>query len=404
MNHAKRNILIHIICKFIESVAYAVATGTLIQVFLNSLGFSASQIYLHTTINQVVQIATIMTCSRLGDRGNIFRRYGMLIMMQGLIYLCYIPMCIHARADLSSYLLLLGIGALQAVAGAMGGLIYYKLPYLIFHTKDYGTVISVCGVLGAVVSIGTGVAMAALSAKYTYRVIMPWVCPFAAALILLSGFLKLHYRPLIDPKTVQAEKSRKKVDLAGIWQVIRQPMFYKMAIPNVFRGFAGGIVGVIAVVAAADLHYSEEITTMLVSVNAAAQMVGYAFFGVLSRKLCPRHTVFISSLSFLCLPLLLIPGHPILFLCLAGMLTFGYTIEMEAVPALLLRVVPGKIAGPYNAYRIILLNVGVVTATSLASILPSYVMLPTAMVVELVSGICYGFLPLMRKAVPRLRR
>ena len=82
------------------------------------------------------------------------------------------------------------------------------------------------------------------------------------------------------------------------------------------------------------------------------------------------------------------------------MLTFGYTIEMEAVPALLLRVVPGKIAGPYNAYRIILLNVGVVTATSLASILPSYVMLPTAMVVELVSGICYGFLPLMRKAVP----
>ena len=102
MNHVRRNILIHVICKFIESVAYAVATGTLIQVFLTSLGFRASQIYLHTTLNQAVQIAITLTCSKISDRGNTFRRLSLLIMGQGVMFLCYLPMCIHAQADLSA--------------------------------------------------------------------------------------------------------------------------------------------------------------------------------------------------------------------------------------------------------------------------------------------------------------
>ena len=181
MTDVKRNVVIYILCKIVESIAYAVATGTLIQVFLNSLGFSASQIYLHTTVNQIVQIATILTCTKVGDRGNIFRRYGILVMIQGLIYLCYIPMCIHAKADLSSYMLLLGAGVMTSVAGALGGLIYYKLPYLIFRAEDYGTVTAVCGVVGSAITIGMGVVMATLSARFTYRVMMPWVFPIAAS-------------------------------------------------------------------------------------------------------------------------------------------------------------------------------------------------------------------------------
>ena len=404
MTDTKRNILLHISAKILESAAYAVVTGTLIQVFLNALGFSASQIYLHTTLNQAAQIAVTMTCSRVGDRGKFFRRYGLTVMGQGALYLCYIPMCIHAQADLSAYLLLLGMGVLSSAVGGVAGLISYKLPYLVFRTEDYGTVTAVGGILSALVSMGMGVLMAALSARYSYQVIMLWAIPAAVAVLLFCGLLRLWYRPLIDPKTVQEENPRKKADFGAIWQVLRQPLFYQLAIPNVFRGFAGGIVGVIAVVAAADLGYSEKITATLVSVFAAANLVGYVLFGVLSRRMSPRYTVLLSGLSFLCLPLLLIPGQPILFLCLAAALTVGHTIEMEAVPALLLRAVSGKIAGPYNAYRLILTFGGSLLATALASGIPSSVMLPLAMGLQLISSGCYCFLPMMRKAVPRLSR
>ncbi len=404
MNHVRRNILIHVICKFIESVAYAVATGTLIQVFLTSLGFRASQIYLHTTLNQAVQIAITLTCSKISDRGNIFRRLSLLIMGQGVMFLCYLPMCIHAQADLSAYLLLLSIGVVNTVVASMGGLITYKLPYLIFRTEDYGTVTAACGVLGSVVSLGMGVAMAALSARFSYKVIMPVVFPVAAVLILLSGFLRRYYHPLIDPTTVQDNRPRKKADFGAVWQVIRQPLFYQLALPNLFRGFSCGMTGVLAVVAAADLGYSEQITTAMVSVLAAAGMLGYVLFGVLSRKMNPRYTVFTSGLSFLCIPFLLIPGKPILFLILTGVLTVGHQIEMEAVPALLLRTIPGRIASTYNAYRLMLTYAGSLLATSLASIIPSSVMLPLAMGLQLISSGCYCFLPMMRKAVPRLHR
>lgn len=401
MTDTKRNILLHILTKLIESVAYAVATGTLIQVFLNSLGFSASQIYLHSTINQAVQIAVILTCSKVSDRGNIFRRFGMLIMAQGATFLFYLPMCIRAQADLSAYLLLLGIGVVNMVAATMGGLITYKLPYLIFRVEDYGAVTATCGILSSGISIGMGILMSSLSGRYTYKVIMPWVFSIAAGLLLLSGFLRMYYRPLIDPATVQDNRPRKKADFGAVWQVIRQPLFYQLAIPNLFRGFACGISGVLAVVASADLGYSEQITTAMVSVLAAANMVGYMLFGVLSRRMCPRHTVFFSGLSLLCLPLLLIPGRPILFLCLFGVLTVGHQIEMEAVPALLLRAIPGKVASTYNAYRLILTYGGSLLATSLASFLPSTVMLPMAMIFQMISGVCYCFLPMMHKAVPR---
>ena len=404
MTDVKRNIWLKVLTTLIESVAYAMATGTLMQVFLNSIGFSASQIYLHTTINQAAQVIIHFTCSRVGDRGNIFKRFSLLIMAQGASFLFYIPLCIRMQADLGAYLLLLATGVLNTVAGGLGGLLSYKIPYLIYRVEDYGTVTAACGVLSSLVSIGVGVGMAALAERYTYKVIMPWAFPIAAVLIIASGLMQLYYRPLIDPATIQEERSAKKADWASIWQVISQPMFYQLAIPGMLRGFSGGMVGVIAVVAAADLGYSEQVTTTLVSVRAAANMIGCLAFGFLSRKANPRHTIFISSLSFVCLPLLLIPNSPIFFLIMSAVVFFGYQVELSAVPNLLLRIIPGKNAGPYNAYRLLLNHVGALLATGLAAVLPSSVMLLMAMVFQIVSGACYCFLPVVRKAALAIRR
>ena len=400
MTDAKRNVLLKILVTLLEGVAYAIASGTLLQVFLNTIGFSASQIYLHTTINQAVQIAVTLTCSRVGERGNPIRRYAYLIVAQGATFLLYIPLCIRMQADLGAYLLLLTIGILNVIAGGLGGLLSYTVPYLIYNPRDYGAVTAACGIISSLLSMGVGIIMAALTERYSYKAIMLWAFPIAAVLLITSGFLCRSLRPLIDPATIQEKKERKKTDFGAVWQVLRQPIFYQLAPSNIFRGFAGGMAGVLAVVAAADLGYSEQITTTLVSVQAAAQLIGCLLFGVLSRRICPRHTIFVSSLSFLCLPFLLIPNHPILFLCLAAVINMGHYAEMYAVPDLLMRVIPGQIAGTYNAYRLILNHIGTLLATALAAILPSSVMLPLAMAFQLMSGACYFFLPILRKAAP----
>ena len=400
MRDAKRNILLQLTGVLLSNVAYAAASGTLMQVFLNSLGFSAAQIYLHTTVKQAAQIAITLTCSRIGDRGNIFCRYTLLVVLEGLLYLFYVPLCLGEQADGSAYLLLMAVSTGNAVITGLTALLNYKLPYLIFHTGDYGTVTAAGGIIASGISIGMGFLMASLAARYTYRIVMPWVFAAAAVLIMLTGLLTLFYRPLIDPATVQEQKTQKKTDRGSVWKVLRQPLFYRLAVPNVFRGFAGGMTTVFAVIAAAELGYSEQLTSTLVSVEAAARLMGCTLFGVLSRRVCPRYTVLFSSVAFLCMPFLLIPNSPILFLCLAAVVIFGRSVEMYAVPDLLMRAVPGNIAGTYNAYRLILNNAGTLLATALASILPPSVLLPAAMVCQLIAGASYCFLPVVRKSVP----
>lgn len=404
MRNVKRNIFLNLAATVISSIAYAAASGTLMQVFLNSLGFSASQIYMRTTITQAVQITVSLTCTKIGNRGNFFRTAALIVAVEGLLYGGYIPLCLRMQADWSAYMLLLLIGVLNASATALVSLLNYKLPYLIYRTEDYGKVAAGMGILSSVVHMIMGVLMAALAARYTYQVIMPWVFPIAGLLILLAGMINFLYRPMADPCTILGTKTKDKTDGGTVWQVLRRPIFYKLAIPSMLRGFSGGMVGVLAVVATADLGYSEQITTTMVSVGAGAQLLGCALYGVLSSKINPRYMIFVSCASFLCLPLLLIPDSPILFLCLYAVLMMGFYVELYSVPDLLFRVIPGGIAGTYNAYRLILHQVGALLATTLATFLPSVVILPMTMLFQIISGSCYCFLPVIRKAVSRGRQ
>lgn len=404
MRDTRRNILINLTATLICGIAYAAVSGTLMQVFLNSMGFSASQIYLRTTLTQAVQITVSLSCTRIGNRGNFFRTYALVVVVEGILYGCYIPLCLRMQADWSAYLLLLGICACNAAATALNSLLSYKLPYLIYRTEDYGKVTALGGIVSSCIHMVVGVVMAALAAKFTYRVIMPWVFPVAGLLIVISGLMYFLYRPLTDMQTLRGVSSESKKSNDTVWQVLRRPIFYQLAIPSMFRGFAGGMVGVLAVVAAADLGYSEQITTTMVSVGAGAQLLGCALFGVLSSRICPRYTIFASSLSFVCLLFLLIPDSPILFLCLYAVLMVGFYVELYAVPDLLIRVVPGGIAGTYNAYRLIMNQIGALAATTLASFLPSSVILPMTVVLQVISGASFAFLPVIRKAVPGRKR
>ena len=399
MRNVRRNIFLNLAASLISSIAYAAASGTLMQVFLNSLGFSASQIYMRTTVTQAVQITVSLTCTRIGNRGHFFRTAALLAAVEGILYGCYVPMCIRMQADLSAYLLLLLIGVLNAAATALTSLLNYKLPYLIYRTEDYGKVASSMGILASVTQMVVGVLMAGLAARYTYQVIMPWVFPAAGLLILLAGLLNFLYKPLAEPRSILEPKTEDKKDRDTVWQVLRRPIFYHLAIPSMLRGFAGGMVGVLAVVATADLGYSEQITTTMVSVGAGAQLLGCALYGILSFRVNPRYLIITSCASFLCIPLLLIPDSPILFLCLYAVLMVGFYVDIYSVPDLLFRVIPAGIAGTYNAYRLILHQLGALLATTLASFLPSMLILPMTMCFQVISASCYCFLPVIRKAV-----
>ena len=111
-------------------------------------------------------------------------------------------------------------------------------------------------------------------------------------------------------------------------------------------------------------------------------------FGVLNRKFNCRSTILIGSICQAIVPIVLF-GNSGIFLAVYCVVVFGRLLVDNGVPAALLVAVPSKIAGPYNAWRMILHYVGTLLGTSLAAVLPMPVMLIAAAVMQTLSGVIY---------------
>ena len=68
---------------------------------------------------------------------------------------------------------------------------------------------------------------------------------------------------------------------------------------------------------------------------------------------------------------------------------FGRTLVDYATPSLLRLAVPVEIAGPYNAWRMIIHFTGTILATAIAAVIPVWILLLLTMTAQLISGISY---------------
>ena len=136
----------------------------------------------------------------------------------------------------------------------------------------------------------------------------------------------------------------------------------------------------------------------MVSVQSVAMLVGCAIYGVTAKYIRPRYVIFFGSICVLLLPLLLISRNSFLFLALYAIIFFGRTLVDYAVPSAMLYAVPVRIAGPYNAWRMVLNNGGMLLATAVGAIVPSSAwLLWIAFACSLISGGFYLFARVMRK-------
>ena len=98
------------------------------------------------------------------------------------------------------------------------------------------------------------------------------------------------------------------------------------------------------------------------------------------------------------LPLVLL-GNPALFLAVYTVVLLGRTFVDYSVPSVLRFAVPVEIAGPYNAWRMLLHNGGTLLATTVAAVIPVEVLLILTVILQLYSGAVYFFEKKLREAV-----
>ena len=83
----QRNKRLAILIYMLTSVSTMTATGTLMQTFLAALGLPSEKIYLHATVTQAVNIATLLLGSRWIHGQNALRRYAWASVPYGLLFL-----------------------------------------------------------------------------------------------------------------------------------------------------------------------------------------------------------------------------------------------------------------------------------------------------------------------------
>ena len=382
MKEKNHNRLFFIIAMGLRTVALLCVTGPIMQTFLASIGFSSRWIYIHTSIVQVVNVTTISLCSTWADRGNVIKRTAMVELPYALLYLCYIPLCIWKSPSLLSFCILTGICLLQSICIALWTVCEYKLPYFIFTPKEYGSVLSVGGIVGGLISLGTGVVITRLSGMLSYATLMFSACLVSVALMLVCTVLHLKLRPVnaISDTAARMKKTNQT-------EIFRDPVFRRMIPANLMRGFGYGTTTIFAAIAL-DLGFDTEVATALVSAQSIAALMGCALFGISISYCPPRFVTLIGSATFGLIPLMLIPNKYI-FLAVFALVYFGRTLVDYSVPSILRAAIPVKLAGPFNAWRMLLHNGGTLLATTIAAFIPVTWLLVLTVACQLISGLHY---------------
>ena len=383
MKQTNHNKLFFIIAMGLRTVALLCVTGPVMQTFLASVGFSSQWIYIHTSIVQAVNIFTISLCSTWADRGNVIKRTAFVELPYALLYLLYVPLCIWKSASFLSFVMLTGICLIQSICIALWTICEYKLPYYVFTPREYGSALSIGGIVGGLISLGAGVVITRLSMVMSYAALMLFSCLVSVLLMLGCTAFHLGLKPVTDTP-ISASGSSKKI---GQLQVFRYPLFRKMIPANLMRGFGYGTTTIFAAIAL-DLGFDAGVATALVSAQAIASLVGCALFGISISVLPPRFITLAGSLTFALIPLMLIPNK-FIFLAVFALVYLGRTFVDYSVPSILRAAIPVQLAGPYNAWRMLLHNGGTLLATTIAAFIPVSWLLVLTVAFQLFSGLHY---------------
>ena len=395
-NDVRNNKIRSVLGNSIRATAMVCATGTLMQTFLVVLGFSSSWIYIHSTLIQTVNVLTIIICSRWADTGNVIKRAAFVNIPMAISFLLYLPLCIWRSSSIEAFAILVIISIIQAILNALYIICEYKLPYYIYRTEDFGSATALAGIITAGMTFALGILINRLSEKFDYITLMFFSFIFALVVVGIDVILIIYQKSLLkDENGSTVIGAEEKVPLK---KVFFSPVFLRVWPAHLLRGFSYGTLTVLAVVAV-DLGFDEGVTTALVSVQAGATLIGCMMFGIMSKYLSPRIAVFSGSILTILLPFMLFADDKI-FLLLCMVVLFGRALVDYGVVALMLYAIPVEIAGPYNAWRMALHNVGALIATMIAAFIPVSLLLWLTLISGCVSGIMFLALGCLRKASP----
>lgn len=363
-------------------------TGSVLQTFLLEKDFSEHSIGIYFSVINILQIITILVFSLFADKLKQLVKATVrfhLLEMPFAIFL--IVICFLGKLSVVSLILFLLFTFLFNIGIGIYNVLSYKLPYKILDLKNYGSILSVSGILSGVLTFVLSTLLSFFQSRNNYITVMK--ISFTFTLIVYICYLIA----VASYKETEIDLSAKVLPEKN-FRLLKYKPFTILIPANLLRGFCAGAIGMAITIGYYNDCLDSGSASVLVVITNITTFLGCTVYSKISSKLHDRLTILISSFAIvLFLPAMLIFKSTAAFLIFYG-ITYFFVVHINyAVPVAVTRLVPYEIAGKYNAGRMLLNTLGTSLASSLCipmfDIIGAVPTLIICAVMQLASGIMY---------------
>ena len=335
----------------LSSLIILLTSGAVLQTFLIEYGLSEQQVNVYSSVMQIFQVATILFFSKIADRAkNIIRMSALMRLFELPMVILLFVLCFFTEISVTPVLVIIfALGLLYNFSMGSRSVVDYKLPYNIIDISDYGKVTAFGGILIGIFSVLFSLALSFFQSKTEYFLSMKIVFVVSAVMIFayiaVTGLMKQTY------KMPPLEKKQKT-------NIFKYKPYTKLIIPNLARGFSGGVVGLAVTIGYFTGVIDKTSSSYIVIITSAMTIFGCLVYSFISKKVNDGILHLTLGIAMAVLLPLLCLGGTVFFLVAYAVIFFVKIIIDYAVPVTLTKVIDYRIAGQFSAWRMLLNTLG----------------------------------------------
>lgn len=335
------------------SLITLVVSGSMAQTFLLEYGLSEEKVTNLFSIMQMAQVMTIFFFSKFSDNlDSIVKTLVKTHLLDIPLCLVFMMLCMgYLHSQNVIYLILLITGGIFSISAGINNVLAYKLPYKVMDIKYYGTFVAISGTLVGIFNVAFGMLSQKLQSIMGYIPSMKYIvfCTllFIPVYLLATGTMK-------ESAVVESSNAiKEKIN------ILKYKMFTALIIPNVFRGFCSGMVGMTVTIGYFTGLIDGSTANYVIIITNVMHIVSSFAFSKISQTIPDKYVLLGTSVVIAILLPLMTISNTTMFLVLYTVLYFFYNVLNNAVPVTVTKIVDYKIAGQYSSGRMLLNTLGV---------------------------------------------
>ncbi len=378
------------------NAGFMFCTGAIVQAFFLYIGFSEQQVYLYNSLIQSAQVLMMVLMIFLSPRIRKVKRV-MSVSYTALVALALLLMLAALVPEIVSTPYVIAVFAVAVLCNIGTGVymvLLYCLPYYTIDMSRYGRFLSLQMVFTGMTTFVFSSIHTYLISKFDYLATTAAFFAFSIVCFLLASLFCMSMKE----KNIERTNGSSKDDYIAVF---KNKDTYILLLPNITRGIAYGIVGVITVIAISASILDEKSSAYVNIVMQIGMFAGNLLYAAFCKKMPTRRVLLISVIgTSLFLPLCLSFGLAG-FLILFFIAHFFRMIIDTALPVIVTEIIPREQIGAYTSIRMLVFTgaqaVAALLITPLVHVIGYVGLLVFAAIMLLFCGVTYYVVAKKRK-------